>query len=65
MQIDQISMQYNLKIIYFSENLMKFFIDVLYKVGWLVGFHGISTIVGMPNPVYIYIYIYIYIKHDL
>ena len=33
----------------------------------LIGFYGISTIVGylMPNPVHIYIYIYIYITNIL
>ena len=37
--------------------LMKF------KVSRLIGFYGISTLIGylMPNPIYIYIYIYIYI----
>ena len=36
-------------------------------VGWLVVFHGISTLVGylMPNPVYTYIYIYIKYIYDL
>ena len=35
------------------------------NVYWLVGFYGISSLVGylMPNSVYIYIYIYIYIYH--
>ena len=34
----------------------------IHFVGWLFGFHGISTLVGYltPNSVYIYIYIYIY-----
>ena len=33
-----------------------FFVVILCLVGWLFGFHGISTTMGysMPNPVYIY-----------
>ena len=34
--------------------------DFKLYVGWLVVFHGISTLIGylMPNPLYIYIYIW-------
>ena len=43
------------------EDLFFFFCFITWEVWFdLVGFYGISTIVGylMPNPLYIYIYIY-------
>ena len=44
-------------------NAKSSYIYIKYIGFGLVGFYGISTIVGylMPNPLYIYIYIYIYI----
>ena len=47
---------YDCKIIYMLFKAGVNFIYTLYK--WLVGFYGISTLVGylMPNPVYTYTY---------
>ena len=42
----------NYKLLYMINKL-------LLLVGWLVGFYGISTLIGylMPNPVYMYMYV--------